>query len=126
VEFTEKPELAALRETVGQIAGRYGGAYYAKHAAAHTPLTELWTELAKAGFIGINVPEEFGGGGGGLVELSIVCEEIAAQGLPKAVIVLDDLPRTSTGKVQKNVLRQQLHDHYTQEHQAHDGSGARA
>ena len=88
MDFTEKPELAALRETVGQIAGRYGGAYYAEHAAAHTPLTELWDDLAKAGFIGINVPEEFGGGGGGLVELSIVCEEIAAQGCPMLLLLV--------------------------------------
>jgi len=88
MEFTEKPELTALRETVGQIAGRYGGTYYAEHAAAHTPLTELWTDLAKAGFIGINVPEEFGGGGGGLVELSIVCEEIAAQGCPMLLLLV--------------------------------------
>ncbi len=32
--------------------------------------------------------------------------------VPKAVVLLEDLPRTSTGKVQKNVLRQQLADHY--------------
>lgn len=32
--------------------------------------------------------------------------------VPKAVVVLADLPRTSTGKVQKNVLRQRLADHY--------------
>ncbi len=88
MEFTVKPELAALRETVGQIAGQYGGTYYAEHAAAHTPLTELWNDLAKAGFIGINVPEEYGGGGGGLVELSIVCEEIAAQGCPMLLLLV--------------------------------------
>jgi alkylation response protein AidB-like acyl-CoA dehydrogenase len=88
MEFTEKPELVALRETVGQIAGRYGGAYYAEHAAAHTPLTELWDDLGRGGFIGINVPEEFGGGGGGLVELSIVCEEIAAQGCPMLLLLV--------------------------------------
>ena len=40
--------------------------------------------------------------------------------VPKAVVVLDELPRTSTGKVQKNVLRQQLQDHY-----AHEGSETR-
>ncbi|MCO7221427.1 AMP-binding protein [Klenkia sp. PcliD-1-E] len=33
--------------------------------------------------------------------------------VPKAVVVLDDLPRTSTGKVQKNVLRRRLADHYS-------------
>jgi acyl-CoA synthetase (AMP-forming)/AMP-acid ligase II len=31
---------------------------------------------------------------------------------PKSVIVLDGLPKTSTGKVQKNVVREQHRDHY--------------
>lgn len=32
--------------------------------------------------------------------------------LPKAVIVVDELPRTSTGKIQKNLLRERFSDHY--------------
>jgi acyl-CoA synthetase (AMP-forming)/AMP-acid ligase II len=31
---------------------------------------------------------------------------------PKSVIILDDLPRTSTGKVQKNLIRDAYRDHY--------------
>ncbi len=88
MEFAEKPELQALRETVGQIAARYGSSYYVERAGRHEPLTELWNDLARAGFIGINVPEAYGGGGGGLVELAIVCEEIAAQGCPMLLLLV--------------------------------------
>ncbi len=32
--------------------------------------------------------------------------------VPKSVIVVDELPKTSTGKIQKNVVRDQFSDHY--------------
>ena len=47
-------------------------------------MSGLWTDLGKAGFIGINVPAEFGGGGAGMAELAMVAEESAAAGLPAA------------------------------------------
>ena len=31
---------------------------------------------------------------------------------PKSVIVVDELPKTSTGKIQKNVVRTLFADHY--------------
>jgi acyl-coenzyme A synthetase/AMP-(fatty) acid ligase len=31
---------------------------------------------------------------------------------PKSVIVVDALPRTSTGKIQKNVVRDRFAEHY--------------
>ena len=33
-------------------------------------------------FLGVSVPEEFGGGGGGLTDLTLVLEELAAHGIP--------------------------------------------
>jgi alkylation response protein AidB-like acyl-CoA dehydrogenase len=82
VGFTETDEHRDLRAAVGAIAARFGPDYYTAHARAGTPCDELWAELGKAGFIGVNAPQAYGGGGGGLVELSIVCEELAAQGTP--------------------------------------------
>jgi acyl-CoA synthetase (AMP-forming)/AMP-acid ligase II len=41
---------------------------------------------------------------------------VDAYKLPKSVIVVEELPKTSTGKIQKNVLRQQFSDHYTNDH----------
>ena len=45
---------------------------------------ELWQAVADLGFLSVHLPEEYGGGGGGMSELAIVCEELAAAGLPAA------------------------------------------
>jgi alkylation response protein AidB-like acyl-CoA dehydrogenase len=88
MDFAETVEHQALRKTVAEIAGRFGGAYYAARAQAREPCTELWDALAEGGFIGVNLPEEYGGGGGGLTELAIVCEETAAQGCPLTLLLV--------------------------------------
>ena len=43
---------------------------------------ELWQAIADHGFLSVHLPPEYGGGGGGISELTIVCEELAAQGCP--------------------------------------------
>jgi alkylation response protein AidB-like acyl-CoA dehydrogenase len=88
MDFADTVEHQAMRKTVAEIAGRFGGAYYAARAQARQPCTELWQALGEAGFIGVNLPEEYGGGGGGLTELAIVCEETAAQGCPLTLLLV--------------------------------------
>ncbi len=46
--------------------------------------------------------------------IEAVKEHIAAFKVPKAVIVVEELPKTSTGKIQKNVVRKQFVDFYTE------------
>ncbi len=88
MDFLESDEHRDLRSAVGAIARDFGGAYYAERARAGEPCHELWAALGEAGFIGVNVPEAYDGGGGGLVELAIVCEEIAAQGTPMLLLLV--------------------------------------
>jgi alkylation response protein AidB-like acyl-CoA dehydrogenase len=88
MDFAETDEQRDLRAAAAAIARSYGPRYFAEHAAAREPCAELWSDLAGAGFIGVNVPEEYGGGGGGIAELSIVAEEIAAQGTPLLLLVV--------------------------------------
>jgi alkylation response protein AidB-like acyl-CoA dehydrogenase len=88
MDFADSDTTQALRKTVAGIAGRFGGEYYAARAAAGESVTELWQALGKAGFLGVNVPEEYGGGGGGMTELAAVCEESAAQGCPVLLILV--------------------------------------
>src|ERR671939_755056 len=58
-----------------------------KHAAGEPP-TELWDELAGKGFLGVNLPEEWGGGGLGMSGLAAVGEEISAAGSSLLLIVV--------------------------------------
>ena len=48
---------------------------------AGEPPTELWEALAEKGYLGVNIPEEYDGGGRGMTELAAVGEEIARAGL---------------------------------------------
>ena len=50
--------------------------------------TELWLEIGRTGYLGINIPEEYGGGGGGIGDIAAVCEELAAQGCPLLLMVV--------------------------------------
>ena len=50
--------------------------------------TDLWLEIGKNGYLGINIPEEYGGGGGGIGDIAAVCEELAAQGCPLLMMVV--------------------------------------
>ena len=81
-------EHAELRATVSRIAAKFGGAYYAARAQAGQSCDELWQALAEAGFVGVNIPAEYGGGGAGITELAIVCEETAAQGCPLLLLLV--------------------------------------
>jgi alkylation response protein AidB-like acyl-CoA dehydrogenase len=88
VDFAESQEHRALRAAVAGIAKDFGPRYYAERAAERRPCDELWAALGRAGFIGVNIPEAYGGGGGGLTELALVCEEIAAAGTPLLLLLV--------------------------------------
>ncbi len=88
VNFAEPPEYTEIRQAVRDITARHGLAEYAERGRTSTPQTELWEELGDAGFIGINVPEEFGGGGAGMSELAVVAEASASAGCPLLLLLV--------------------------------------
>jgi alkylation response protein AidB-like acyl-CoA dehydrogenase len=88
VDFRENPEHKDLRSTVRAIAAEFGPEYYVPRAEAGEPTQELWSKLGASGFLGINLPEEYGGGGAGLAELAMVCEETAAAGCPMLLLLV--------------------------------------
>jgi alkylation response protein AidB-like acyl-CoA dehydrogenase len=77
-----------VRESVAKIAAKYGHDYYVERARRGAHVDELWQELGQAGLLGVHLPEEHGGGGAGLTELTIVVEELAAHGMPLLIAVI--------------------------------------
>ncbi|AVP69817.1 MULTISPECIES: acyl-CoA dehydrogenase family protein [Prescottella] len=87
--FIETDEQKELRAAVSKLAQRFNYVdYVLPKARKGEPLTELWTEAGKLGFLGVNLPEEYGGGGAGIYELALVQEELAAQGAGLLLVVV--------------------------------------
>jgi alkylation response protein AidB-like acyl-CoA dehydrogenase len=88
VDFSVDEDLGLLRKTVAEVTGRFGHPYFVEQARHGGKSSELWDALAELGFIGVNIPAEYGGGGRGMVELAAVCEESAAAGCPLLLLLV--------------------------------------
>ena len=81
-------EEILLREAVAGICSGFGQEYTQRKVAEGEPPTELWDALAERGYLGVNIPEEYDGGGLGMAALSMVGEEISAAGCSLLLIVV--------------------------------------
>ncbi|CAN5417872.1 acyl-CoA dehydrogenase family protein [soil metagenome] len=88
MSFIETDEQQELRKAVAAMAASYGPDYYLEKARSGEHTTELWSEAGKLGFIGVNLPEEYGGGGAGMYELALVMEEMSANGCALLMMVV--------------------------------------
>jgi alkylation response protein AidB-like acyl-CoA dehydrogenase len=88
MNFDESAEHEMLRKAVSTLASKYGHNYILNKARTDQRATELWDELGRNGYLGVNVAEEYGGGGMGITELAIVLEELCAEGCPLMLLVV--------------------------------------
>lgn len=80
MEFSVSDDHEALREGIRLVCADFPDEYWAAKDEAHEFPWDFYQALAEGGWVGIAIPEEFGGGGQGITEASIMVEEIAASG----------------------------------------------
>jgi acyl-CoA dehydrogenase len=80
VDFTASDDHEAIREGVRRVCSKFDDPYWRRCDAEHEFPWAFYDAMAEGGWVGIAIPEEFGGGGQGITEASIVLEEVAASG----------------------------------------------
>ncbi len=88
MDFDESPEHGLLRSAVRDLGASFGHEYFVEQARRGQKSDALWQTIGDHGFLGVHLPEAYGGGGGGISELAIVTEELAAQGCPLLLILV--------------------------------------
>ncbi|QLD87843.1 acyl-CoA/acyl-ACP dehydrogenase [Natronomonas salina] len=69
-----------IRESVRGIASDFDKTYWREHIEEEEFPEEYWQALADDGWLGVTIPEEYGGEGLGMLEMSIIIEELSRGG----------------------------------------------
>ncbi len=80
MDVTFTPEQREIREAILKICGRFGDEYWLKKDKEGGFPFEFHQALATDGWLGIAMPEEFGGSGLGITEAAIMMQAIAESG----------------------------------------------
>lgn len=80
MDFETTDEHQLIRDAIGKICADFPDEYWSKCDDGHLFPWDFYNALAEAGWIGIAIPEQYGGSGRGITEASIVLEEVAASG----------------------------------------------
>jgi alkylation response protein AidB-like acyl-CoA dehydrogenase len=77
-EWTESQQ--AVREAIAKICSKYPDEYWMEKDTQHEFPWELYRDLASNGWLGICLPEEYGGSGLGISEAAVMLQTIAESG----------------------------------------------
>jgi alkylation response protein AidB-like acyl-CoA dehydrogenase len=80
-----------LRDSVAKLVGSFGRSYFQDVVKRNVKPVELWNAMGEAGFLGVHISEEYGGGGSGLADYNVIVEEAAAQGCPMLSLVIGSI-----------------------------------
>lgn len=73
-------DLNLIADGVRSVCRRFDDAYWAACDEEHRFPTEFYARMAAGGWLGLAMPERYGGGGRGITEAAVLMREIAASG----------------------------------------------
>lgn len=80
MDFSSAEDHEQISSAVTELAGRFDSAYWEKCDRDHEFPWDFYNAFAEAGWVGIAIPEQYGGGGLGLTEAGLMMQQIAASG----------------------------------------------
>ena len=80
MQFSIDDDHEAIRDGVRRVCRDFDDAYWRRCDTEHRFPWDFYRAMADGGWVGIAIPEQYGGGGRGITEASIVLEEVAASG----------------------------------------------
>jgi len=80
MDYTETQEHGMIRESIRQIASDYDRQYWREKVDEKEFPEEYWQDLARDGWLGVTIPEEYGGHDMGMLEMSMIIEELSRGG----------------------------------------------
>ncbi|MGE3703073.1 MAG: acyl-CoA dehydrogenase family protein [Hyphomicrobiaceae bacterium] len=80
MDFEHSPEQEAVREAVGRICQRFDDAYWLKKDSEGGFPSDFHRAMADGGWLGICMPEEYGGSGLGITEAALMMQTISESG----------------------------------------------
>jgi acyl-CoA dehydrogenase len=81
LRIAEDEDLRMFRRTVAQFVEKELVPHQARWRAQHGPELEAWKKAGGAGLLLVDVPEEYGGGGGSFAHEAVVLDELARNGV---------------------------------------------
>lgn len=80
MDFSESEDLLLIREAVSRLCKDFPDEYWERHDREQLFPGEFFDAMASAGWLGIAIPEQYGGAGKGIQEAAVLLEEVAASG----------------------------------------------
>ena len=80
MNFALSEDQELIRSSVAQLAAKFDDHYWMEKDQAHEFPQEFYDAIAKGGWLGMTIPEEYGGHGLGITEATLLLEEVARSG----------------------------------------------